>query len=876
MRIDGFKGKLPILSSKALPENYAVEAKNCDLRGNSIRPLQPYNAHNIGSNYVSKLFFLSNSDYSSFKTLALPDGVSASPTPTINDDRVVFILGGGPYSPPKKATLADIISPIEFIYTDVENLRNLGVPAPDSPLILEKEATYTNYSDFRIYYEGDILQIHDPSGGDYTNFYIICVASSSIGSWEETFSWNKNETNWWAIPRFHDIPIHWGGLEGTDQDVFWIFNESSGGETEMEHWTVNTEKVLEKDWIIHYTDNHLYRAKFNNINRNRPDDPDCWAYLMDFTELWELHLDPNDYQINLYDDSRVYNAGEIALIEWASYDGSPLYWWCVCNRAGTQGVNPITSLDVHTGRWGIICAWSKKDMNLPYGQTTLTDEHGAILPVDIGGSTVNTIFPYYTTYPHGKNNWYCLYPYVNDEGTHRFGLFQTKRESSNIRPFNPAFGGENPWELWKHRDEIAIDRSEVYDTVAYTWTYVTDWGEESKPAPVTEVVDARMSEMIKFKTPISSFPDGQIAGFRVYRLSSGERSAEYMLFQNEDFDSNNLDEWIEDKNSYISHIKPATDLVQEVLQTEDWNSPKDDLKGFVTLSNGCIVGFRNNEIYFSEPWVYYAYPYKYQIITQNSIVGLGSFGDTVVACTQSNPEVITCPSPGQTSVVVSAYPYQCLSSRSIVSLHNAVVYASNHGLIAVDGSAVPQNITRNLIHSDSWFNDYEPNNIAGVFYKEAYWGVITGTSKGFIVPFGDEGYTIDLDMGDAGIVNITGIEVDPYFGLLLIMGQKSNGTYEVLVFNDDANNTLEWEWKSKSFSSSEQTSFSSARVEGEQDAVDPVEFQLIRGDDVVHTQILENDDAFRLPAERRREISFKIKGTSDIVSVSLAYSMRDL
>lgn len=869
--VSGFKGEIPILDVQALPDNHASEAKNCDFRSGVLRSLPAYLPINLATSVNSaKVFFLSGSNPATIKSYLAVAGFSGVPAPSINDDRVVFVYSSGT---PYKATLDDFANQIgtSGFYTALSPVRPLGVPAPTAPLELQKVPTYCNFFSYKIYYKNDIVH-WVPTGGTPAYRLYICKADSSTGERDEVYNVNKALSDWTPIWRQEDILNDTSGEAATSHKLGWCFRETNGRPTANQ----NTQLVLGKGDLGLYKDENVYRARFDFVNRNRPIDTDVWKFLgdagvkdtnnADSTSAGLLSSD----SVRLYSENKVYARGDAVYFQYGSTGIYDAYFIAICNVGGTSGVHPLHSYHQGRGRWGIVCRWANQDhFNLKATSWTHTQVNIFIRNIkdedDVVTSGARIVLPYMSTYSFSEEgrNWYAIYKYLNEHSEVKYGVFKPVESSSNIRPFNPEWGGVNPWELYRTKEEIAIDREEVYETIAYVWTYVTAWGEESKPSPVTEVIDANLSEKIQYKTPVAAFPNAHITGFRVYRLSSGMKSAEYFLFQDDDFDVDDLDEWLDDVNASESHIKPAKELVKEVLQTEHWDEPDTNLKGFVSLANGCIAGHVGNRIYPSEPWVYYAFPKKYEIVTQSQIIGLGSFNNTIIACTTAHPEVINCPMPEQTSVKISPHTQPCLSVDSIVSGENYVIYASHNGLAAVGQDGIPQVLTKNLIDEEVWRATFKPEDIAGAYFSGRYWGVIKGTKTGFVIPFNNPDNITKLDVGGvSGYPDLSGISINPYTGDLYLIGYTGTNVH-LLKFGKDGSTYLPWAWQSKMFTFDYYVGHSSYRVDRPQGDEEDVVLKYYRDSSEVLSVSLDSSEPGRLPSGKSKNIQFRLEGDSE-------------
>lgn len=874
--VAGFKGEIPILDVKALPETFSSEAVNCDFVSGALRTLLPFDTDIIFFNSSDKLFFLAGTDTTTIRALLVDDDFQGVPAPVINDERVVFVYFD---SGPKKARLVDIglIGEEANTYkTGIQNVRSLGLPRPTSPLIATPTPSRTNYFAHRVYYLGDIVHWEVSGGG--SDLYICRVLESkgAVGDvWDETLS----ASNWTRIWKDTQIRNAISTESYNSHEKLWILNEGT--------YPINgakqtgpalTQALSQEDLVEDHVTNDIYQAKFDYINRTRIRDPHCWNFIIDVSELLNLEKTLEHYNFRLYSPDRTYSRGDICL----KLVGNRYFWFC-CNVSGTQGVNPEYNTQPGSGKWGLICAWHHSDnfatASSPYGiadgltiPLVLKDEDdNTVMP-----SPVDTMLPYLTTYAEGQGNpWYSVYKYINTNGVERFGIFEVRRANSNIRPFNPEWGGENPWILYKTKEEVAIDRSEVYDAVSYCYTWVSDWGEESAPSEPTYVIDSHRSEYMTVAFPNitvgTALPEGNplrhVTGIRLYRLSGGLRSSEYILYQNEDLPTTQLNSDFLDRSEYGNSIKEIVNLASEPIQTEDWDEPKSTLKGFVSLANGCLAGYTGNELYFSESWVYYAFPNKYQVAVHSEVVGLGAFNNTVVACTLAHPEVITCPLPGQISVAVSPHTQPCLSPSSIVSGENYVIYAGHNGLIAIGQDGIPKNLTKSLIDEKSWVEDFKPEDISAVYFNGQYWAVIKGTKRGFVLPFNTPDHITQIDVsGVDGFPNLSGISINSYTGEFYLIGKGGAGPdVHVLNFNVTGTYYLDWSWTSKLFIADHYVGHSAGKVDRPQGNTNNITLSYYGDGTERLNTVLNSNSPFRLPPGRYKEIQFKLEGDSEAV-----------
>lgn len=326
----------------------------------------------------------------------------------------------------------------------------------------------------------------------------------------------------------------------------------------------------------------------------------------------------------------------------------------------------------------------------------------------------------------------------------------------------------------------------LQDTISYVYCYVTGWGEEGPPCEPTAVVDVEEGKYITLtgiSFPTNYAADYNIVGYRVYRLSAGTQGAEYMLLECAEMDDDTTtgghipvaDTTVTDRNGVSAYeIIPATDLT-DTLQTENCTAPPVDLEGLILLSNGVMAGFKNNEVYVSEPGLPYAFPSAYVNVTDFDVVGLGYFGTTIVVLTKGTPYLIDGFDP--LAMVMRRIPknQSCLSKRGIVSTENGVLYPSPDGLVLVQGGA--EVITREFITKEQ-FAELSPETWVSVMYEGQYIAFCKGTTTGYIfnLAAGEPEYT-SFELPRA----VNDVYSDPLTDKLYLLGETGAFDYDAWV-----------------------------------------------------------------------------------------------
>jgi len=229
---------------------------------------------------------------------------------------------------------------------------------------------------------------------------------------------------------------------------------------------------------------------------------------------------------------------------------------------------------------------------------------------------------------------------------------------------------------------------------AYVYTFVNDWGEESAPSPVSNIVACDFDVESIDLTSLDAAPGGDIVPitkWRIYRVASGTVGADYLF----------VAEVTINVSSPQYNDSILTDALGEVLPTEDWDYPPTGLIGLTEMANGIFAGFVDNKIYFCEPYVPYAWPEKYSFTVPVDVVGLGSFGSTLVVTTKSNPYSITGITPESMSMAKLPVRQACVSKRSIVNLARGVAYACPDGIFYV-GENGTDLLTKDYYTREEW------------------------------------------------------------------------------------------------------------------------------------------------------------------------------
>ena len=265
----------------------------------------------------------------------------------------------------------------------------------------------------------------------------------------------------------------------------------------------------------------------------------------------------------------------------------------------------------------------------------------------------------------------------------------------------------------------------VTETRVYVYTFVNAFGsvlEESAPSkPVTVTLTnntaASISNILDL-TPTTNYNPSKKRLYRSVGAGAFTLVAEIPL-------------------GTTTFVDNLTLIPGDLLPSATWAPPPADLKGLCQLPGGVLCGFRNNEIWFSEPYFPHAWPPKYMQTVNSSVVAIRPFGNNLAVATENYPEVGSGYSPDTFTFQLVPLRAPCVSKRSMAGDEDGVLFASNEGLISLglngSGIATQQIATRYE------FAGYAPSTILGCTFDRKYFGFYTTNNqiKSFVFRSGD-------------------------------------------------------------------------------------------------------------------------------------------
>jgi len=387
-------------------------------------------------------------------------------------------------------------------------------------------------------------------------------------------------------------------------------------------------------------------------------------------------------------------------------------------------------------------------------------------------------------------------------------------------------------------------------TYFYVYTYVNDWGWESAPSPVSSQ-NVRPSDATATLGSFAAVPAGnyQVNRIRIYRTQTGTSGATEFFF-------------LREISIGTSTVQDDNRPLGEVLPTENWVPPPDDLYQLTALWNGMLTGISGNAVRICEPFVPYAWPETYDIIPPDSKpVALGVFGQALLVLTTGRPLLVMGSTPESMDQQLLEIPQACVAPRSVAAMGTGVAWASEDGLCWY-GAGGAKIATAGLMTREDW-QALNPESIIGRMYEGLYFGSYLdgATRRAFMIdPMNPQGIFF-LDTG------YVAMHFDELRDQLYVLSGAD-------VQKWDAGAPMTARFRSKQFRLPRPVNFACAEVVADGY---PLTLRLFTDGVLRHTQTVSSRDPFRLPSGfMAMDWQVEIEGTTAVQGAALATSMAEI
>lgn len=254
--------------------------------------------------------------------------------------------------------------------------------------------------------------------------------------------------------------------------------------------------------------------------------------------------------------------------------------------------------------------------------------------------------------------------------------------------------------------------------------------------------------------------------------------------------------------TFIDNINVADLDADLVLESTDYAPPEPNMKGLLAIHNGMVVGFFGKTICFCEPNKPHAWPVEYQKQIDTEIVGIGTFGTTILVLTDRTPWRLDGNNPTAISMTRTDFVLPCLSKRSIVNIGFGVMWSSIGGLAVYSSSIIGTDYLTKNVHSwNSWPQSVTPTALVGQYYRGRYFG--SDGANSFIFERNDQvgGHLVTTEATFSAARYIPSTDAFYYV--------KDSTVY---LWNSPAMGPLVLDWKSKVFTTKGYVNLGAARV----------------------------------------------------------------
>jgi hypothetical protein len=254
--------------------------------------------------------------------------------------------------------------------------------------------------------------------------------------------------------------------------------------------------------------------------------------------------------------------------------------------------------------------------------------------------------------------------------------------------------------------------------------------------------------------------------------------------------------------------------------------PLGPLQAIMAFPNGIAVGYRSNEIWFSEAYRPHAWPPGYVITTEFPIVGIGVAGQAIIVATQGTPYLVNGVNPSSMALTKINLTEPCLHRGSIVATDTAVFYVSQNGLVSVSQSGAGLNVTEGWISREKWQLHTPHERLRAVKHASCYFAFGADADspirRGFTVELSSEdktSFTIWPQAGGHRLgynnlsspngFDIMNVQLDAWTGVCVMV---QNGGIWYYDFTDQSPIIVPYKWRSKTYQQMAKRNFEAMRI----------------------------------------------------------------
>lgn len=339
------------------------------------------------------------------------------------------------------------------------------------------------------------------------------------------------------------------------------------------------------------------------------------------------------------------------------------------------------------------------------------------------------------------------------------------------------------------------------ETRAYVYTYVNIYNEEGPPSNPT-IVTTSLAVGARVKIKPMAWNDGYVPlkEVRIYRTPTGSTIADYFFVGSV-------------STSGTAELTFTDDVeaeqLNEPLASLNYYPPDAALIGLMSLPNGILCAWKDNELHFSEAYKPWAWPPAYVKPVEQPIVNGIVNGSGAVITTRARPYLVSGVSPDSMTTSKLNVDQAGVSPRSIAVVDGTVVYASNDGLVTVSGGSATLIPSQRFFTREVWRSRYK-NGLHDMAFGVWDGRLVVFSASAAFTPF-----MLRFDEADGNLTDLPDLVAQCAFTSVLSDQMYYANANTVYQFNGGAD--LLAEWQSRELVLDRPTNFGAAQavVEGD-------------------------------------------------------------
>jgi len=414
----------------------------------------------------------------------------------------------------------------------------------------------------------------------------------------------------------------------------------------------------------------------------------------------------------------------------------------------------------------------------------------------------------------------------------------------------------NPWtndQQWEVKFICKLNYTQAFTQYQYyVQTFVDDWGQESPVSSISKIATRGQGKVITVTLPGATPGSQNIAYRRIYRSAAGTSEDNFFFVAQV---GEGTSTYVDSKlDSELSEVMPQ------------FKNPESGMSGLIVMPGGFLAAFKDKTLYFTEPWLPYTWPTKYDQTIDYDVVAIHPSGNDIIVMTTGTPYIITGSHPELLTITRLMQKQACVAKRGVTQVGRMVLYPSPDGLVGVQGGQANL-LTEKFYRKEDW-DDLSPSGMIAKCYDKKYHGWS-----------GAHSIIFDFDEGLSAITSTdevtTGLHEDlQNDALYLIQGTD-------IVEWRGGSDKLKMTWRSKEFQLSKCYDWKVCRVISDSYPIngsgEELTMKLYADNVLVLTQEIFDENAFMLPLMRPERIwSIEVEAYNAIDEIIIATSMAAL